>query len=396
MSADPGGKPRRPWMPTVAVIAVVVVAAALVLIILPLLPGPVGPGSSDPPSPTAIEQSPAASPSAPIQREGWASIQVAEPNNYAYIVGIENGKGVVLAFGQADVNHAGVWRSVDGQTWEAGSVPELPKEFGGGLNDITVTEDGYLGLVALGQPQGSEQITSALYTSPDGLVWTAASAPVEGNWVGSAVAAVGSRIVVAGGSGAFGEVSDENSGVFVSDDGGKSWQRTTDTAALGGQITDLVADDSRLVAVGYAGTLETAQPLLWVSSDRGSTWERTTLGEEGSPSHVVVGPGGAIVVLGAMGEDAFAWLLDGDTWSSQRVASCCLVGATTTPTGYVVVGFQVGFPSAPYVAWSTDGRDWKLGEDPGLGDLTGVGWTEELGLLATTHTSVVLAPAPYP
>lgn len=381
------------WLPTMAVVAVVAVATAVVISFLPQLPQPVGPNVSVSPS---IDQSPPSSatraPSTtPIQRAGWTSIRVAEPNPYAGIAGIADGEGMVLAFGRADIHRLGVWRSFDGQTWEAGSIPELPTEFGGALVDVAVTEDGFVGLAQLGNPEGSEPYNSALYTSPDGSVWKAASAPVEGNWIGTAIAVVGSRIVVAASTGDYGE----ETGVFVSDDNGASWQRTTDIAALGGQITDLVADGARLVAVGHAGGLGTEQPLLWESTDGGATWNRTRLGDVGRPSDVVVGPGKTIVVFGSLPVDAVVWVLEGDGWTARRVASRCFAGATNTPTGYVAAVLQVQFPSTSYVVRSTDAREWKL-EEPGVGVLTGVRWTDDLGLLTSTPLDIVLGPAPYP
>jgi hypothetical protein len=371
------------WIRTLGVAGIVVAAAALVLIVLPQLLPPVGPGPSDSPSPPSASLSPAPSPTAPIVREGWTAIRVIEPIPYAEIRGITEGNGFLLAFGRADRNLVGVWRSVDGQTWEAGHVPQLPSELGGAIIDLTTTNDGFIGLAALGLAEGSEQYASAIYTSPDGLDWTAASHPLDGHWLGSALVAVGSRIVVAGGS-----------GVFVSDDGGQSWQPTTDTEALGGQITDLAADGDRLLGVGHVGSIETAQPLLWESRDGGATWERNSLGDAGLPTHLAVGPGSTIVVLGALGQDAVAWLSDGGKWSTTRVTDCCINGATATPTGYVAVGDPVSLGTA-YVARSTDARAWNL-EAPEVGYLTGVGWTDAAGLLATTRVDTVLGPTPYP
>ncbi len=322
--------------------------------------------------------------SGPIERQGWTPIQVTEDTGYDKIVGVEGGAQVVVAFGQADRHRLGIWTSSDGRTWQLGKSPELAAEFGGRLVDVAATVDGFVGVAALGLPEGSEQITTAVYTSADGLDWKAAASPVDGDWIASAIEAIGSRIVVAGAS-----------GVFISDDAGQSWQRSADQTALGGQITSLFADDQLLLAGGYSGTLGSQQPLLWKSADSGTTWERVSLGKAGSASNIVVGRDGTIVVFGSIGEDAVVWRSDGGVWSSQVLATCCLRGATATPTGYVAVG--VPFSGGPqYVAKSTDAKGWAL-EMPNLDELTGIGWTDRLGLLATTDSGqVVLAPTPYP
>ena len=336
--------------------------------------------SSVPPSLTT--ETPMPSSSWPIGREDWTPVQVADSNNYAKIVGIADGPGFVLAYGQADIHRLGVWRSTDGHSWQAGSVPELAAEFGGRLVDIATTSDGFVGVAWLGMPQGSEVITSAVYTSADGLEWKLAPSPVEGNWIGSAVAALGSRIVVGG-----------PSGIFVSDDAGNTWEQTADGSALGGEVADLVANGRMLVAVGYAGTLATAKPLEWSSTDDGMTWDRRELGEAGIPSDVVASTDGTIFVFGSIGEDAVVWRMDGGHWVAERIADCCLNGVTATPTGYVLVGYSSsGDPD--YVGRSADARQWTL-EEPDS-ELTAIGWTETLGLLATTRVEVVLAPTPYP
>lgn len=335
------------------------------------------------PSDSAVETTmPTAS--GPIERQGWTPIQVAEDTNYDEIVGIEGRAEVVVAFGQADRHRLGIWISSDGRIWQLAKSPELAAEFGGRMVDVAATVDGFVGVAALGLPEGSEQITSAVYTSADGLEWKAAASPVDGDWIASAIEAIGSRIVVAGGS-----------GVFISDDAGQSWRRSADQQALGGQITSLFADEQLLLASGYSGTLGSEQPLLWKSGDSGTTWERVPLGKAGSASNVVVGRDGTILVFGSIGEDAVVWRSDGGVWSSQALATCCLRGATATPTGYVAAGVP-GFGGPAYVARSTDAQGWAL-EMPDLDKLTGIGWTDRLGLLATTDSGqVVLAPAPYP
>lgn len=340
------------------------------------------PSSTLPSSPTSEIPTPSASGS--IAREGWTPIQVADSNNYAKIVGVEEGLGFVLAFGQADIHRLGVWRSTDGQSWQAGSLPELAAEFGGRLVDIATTPDGFVGVAWLGMPQGSEVITSAVYTSADGLEWKLAQNPVDGNWIGSAVAALGSRIVAGG-----------PSGIFVSDDAGNTWEQTADGSALGGEVTDLMANGKVLVAVGYSGTLAgDNKPLLWTSLDDGKTWDRTELAEEGTASHLVAGAGEAILVFGRLGEDAVVWQLADGGWSADPIAICCLRGATATSTGYVVVG--VPWSGGPgYVATSADAQGWTL-EPLDDREVTGIGWSEVLGLLTTTRTAVVLGPTPYP
>jgi hypothetical protein len=213
--------------------------------------------------------------------------------------------------GGFDSEGATVWTSVDGRTWKPVNDPSLGR---GAIHELVPTMNG---IVAFGEYQDTE--TAGIWTSADGREWLAATnetgrsvargLQAVGSYDGRAVALVDqgdpdglavwettgraewtrtgtlpqatSVTRVAGGPVGWVAVGDNLA--WVSPDG-RAWSR----AVRGPDVaSDLIADASGYVAVGWVGSLpdETCgdqRPFAghtWTSSD-GRAWEQMPVGKE--------------------------------------------------------------------------------------------------------------------
>jgi hypothetical protein len=320
----------------------------------------------------------------PEPREGWTAIRVAEDNPYAHITDVYDDGRVLIAIGQADRAQLGVWLSEDALQWAPAEVPPpLTDALSGRVADVVRTDQGLVAVAVLGLPEGSEPLATGLYSSADGNVWRAVGDLPDGVLL-SALAVADERIF-AGGS----------SGIWVSDDAGRTWRQAAGNDSLGGQVYDLHTVEERIWAGGFGGTVTTQQPVVWSSDDRGLTWERVPLGGEGTVTHFANAPDGNVHALGAVGESAVAWAVEGSSREVSELGFCCIRDAAGTPTGLVaaVVPYSGG---GTYVASSRDGITWST-ETPDVPELTGLSWSDRHGLLATSDLGdVILGPVPYP
>lgn len=150
-------------------------------------------------------------------------------------------------------------------------VKKLP-EGGAGvrIHDVAAVQGGYVAVGGVGTPQHEEGV---VWTSDDGLNWTASArvSPPEARSAGLRHAvAFGPRVIAAG---AARTDSGWRAFAAVSEDGGVSWEYvwlpTEDAAA----VHDLAATAEGLVAVGWHGRSADSDSAVWTSED-GFEWQR--------------------------------------------------------------------------------------------------------------------------
>jgi hypothetical protein len=258
-------------------------------------------------------------------------------------------------------------------------VPHDEATFGGeGFQTMSGVTVGGPGLVAVG---------SAVWTSPDGTIWTrVGDQPLNGSM--NDVTAGGPGLVAVG---IAEDTPDDNAAVWTSADGVR-WTRVPhDEAVFGGigiqVINSVTVGGPGLVAVG-ADEAGNADAAVWTSVD-GITWSRVPHDEAifGGPANhamndVTVGGPGLVAVgaeFSARHEKAAVWTsMDGITWSRAPHNDGVLggeenVGAemwsvTAGGPGLVAVGGRWDGPLAQRTyhaaVWtSNDGVTWTLAPD---------------------------------
>ncbi len=166
---------------------------------------------------------------------------------------------------------ARVWVSADGSTWSA--IDDAT--FGGpGWQYITSVVSGPDGLVAaggdiLGRP--GEDNDAAVWTSPDGLVWTRVADSDFARDRAQQISAltVGANEVIAVGYDT-GPIGNRLPAVWLSPDG-TSWVRVADpglTEPGHRWMSGIAAGDTAVVAVGTDGTRNAGDPAVWLLGPR--------------------------------------------------------------------------------------------------------------------------------
>lgn len=300
---------------------------------------------------------------------------------------------------------AAVWVSSDGETWSRVDSPALGGPHAQGLEDVAI---GPLGIVAVGWDSSAGDIDAAAWFSTDGITWEQVGGSgfvLEEHQEARAVLATDQGFVAAG----FGVVGREaDAAVWTSPDG-RVWTRVDDPA-LGGvgtqRISSLVAGPHGLVAGGTNFLpsefgLYNLDARVWVSLD-GSSWDPIDATAFGGPgwqyiNTIVLGPDGFVAaggdILGAPGldNDAAVWTSpDAVTWTrvhdddfagerAQQISA--VIGGSTD---LVAVGYDTmpGGNRIPAVWRSPDGGTWVRVADPALLEpghrwMSGVAITED-------------------
>jgi hypothetical protein len=302
------------------------------------------------------------------------------------------GRDGPVADGEGD---AAVWTSLDGFTWSR--VPHDEDVFGGeGEQRMVSVAAGGLGLVAVGFDRPAEQGegNAAVWTSPDGFVWS--RVPHDESVFGGesrqmmlSVTTGGPGLVAVGSDGhpydeddAPDDESAQDAAVWTSLDG-FTWSRVPhDESAFGGsgeqRMVSVAAGGPGLVAVGsvtgehQTGPYEKTDAAVWTSPD-GFTWSRVphdaavfaTSGDLGDMHEQMLGViagGPGLVAVGTdagdqCGSDSAVWTSpDGFTWSrvpDLRISDCDgpydrMLSVTVGTSGLVAVG-QEAYPGAAAV-----------------------------------------------
>ena len=275
---------------------------------------------------------------------------------------IEGGPGLVAVAGDESGGNfdAAVWTSPDGIVWTR--VPHDEEVFGGaGFQEILSVTIGGPGLVAVGLDESGGDRDAAVWTSPNGVVWT--RVPHDEVLLGGtghqnmfSVAVAGPGLVAVGVDGSGG---DRDAAVWTSSDG-VTWNRVQDDGTvLGGagdqEMMSVTVGGPGLVAVGSDGSGNDFDAAVWTSSD-GVVWTRVShdeavFGGPGIQAMVTVTEGGpglvAVGVDGPGGEDAAIWTSsDGFAWTrvphDEAVfggpGNQMMLGVTVGESGLVVVG----------------------------------------------------------
>jgi len=261
---------------------------------------------------------------------------------------------------------AAVWRSDDGVSWtrvdNEGDVfggdtmrHNMNAVVAGGPGFVAVGIEGfdYTGLAYLPSRGSDTQMsdlqdvtdnTAAVWTSPDGVVWTRVAGDASLSHSGDDVAGWATMVdIVATDAGlvAVGRDSwyptpslgwSQFAAVWRSVDG-SSWHRTDEPGELGSAHMQSITDtgDGRLVAVGlWYDPMNGNNAYMWSSHDNGDTWARIWGDDErvfgGFPDgreeaeafgpaaiHAVTSLGGDAIAVGYMGGDAAVWT---GSWNS--------------------------------------------------------------------------------
>ena len=248
------------------------------------------------------------------------------PDSQTMFEVVAGGPGLV-AVGQDGTmdDYAGaVWTSLDGLTWSR--VPRNATAFGSGSSMSSVVVWGE-GLVAVGTDRPADGHAAAVWTSPDGLVWSrvphdeAVFGGPGDQWMRSVVVG-GPGLVAVGVDASGGGVGEWDAAVWTSVDG-LTWSRVPhDEAVFGGPdtqaMTAVASGGPGLVAVGREGEHSLYVAAVWVSSD-GLVWSRVrhdeaVFGGENDEhlmySVVAAGPGWIAVGSSGLagGEVAAVWV----------------------------------------------------------------------------------------
>ena len=298
--------------------------------------------------------------------------------------------------------NAAVWTSPDGFTWSR--VPHDEAIFGGqGEQRMVSVTAGGPGLVAVGfdKPAEQDEGNAAVWTSPDGFVWSRvphdeAVFGGDSRQIMLSVITGGPGLVAVGTDGysyrgdddRFTEAPDElaaDAAVWTSPDG-FTWSRVPhDEAIFGGQgeqrMVSVTAGGPGLVAVGsvtgehQTGHYQKTDAAVWTSPD-GFTWSRVphdpavfATSSRGNRDwnenmHSVTAGGPGLVAVGSdageqCGWDSAVWTSpDGFTWSrvpDLRFSSCDgfydrMLSVTVGPSGLVAVGEE--HPPGAAAVWN--------------------------------------------
>jgi hypothetical protein len=167
--------------------------------------------------------------------------------------------------------HARFWTSGDGTEWQA--VPDDPAAFANSeVRAITRFQGGFVAVGVVGTAQ--ESTGAVAWTSPDSLTWTRVDDPDFQGGIAVAVVSAPFGGLVAVGA----HVGRREAYAWTSPDG-RDWTRVPGEASRQyptGYVwmTDVVAIDDAVVAVGEFQGLQRGTATSWVSRD-GITWERS-------------------------------------------------------------------------------------------------------------------------
>jgi hypothetical protein len=209
--------------------------------------------------------------------------------------------------------HARFWKSVDGIDWRP--VPDDPAAFANAeVRAITRFGDGFVAVGVVGTAQ--EPSAAVAWTSADGVTWTRSDDPsfVDGVAVAVVPAPFGGLVAV-------GSDLDRREAVAWTSPDGRRWTWAPTEASRkhsGGFVwmSDVVAIDDTLIAIGAYQGLQRATATSWVSHD-GSVWEQARsapVQEQGEFFAVTPGGPGVIVVGTFGGPDSYVptvWLSPG-------------------------------------------------------------------------------------
>ena len=209
--------------------------------------------------------------------------------------------------------HARFWTSRDGATWAP--VADDPSAFANAeVRSIARLGDGFVAVGVVGSAQGAT--AAVAWTSPDGRTWSRVDDPAFAGGVAVSVIAAPFGGLVAVGS----DVGRREATAWTSPDG-RTWTKAPGEPSRqhGGGfawMTDVVALDGQVIAVGDVQGLQRGTAESWVSRD-GLAWEQSRTSpvqEQGEMYAIAAGGPGAIAVGSFGAPDSYVpivWLTPG-------------------------------------------------------------------------------------
>ncbi len=316
------------------------------------------PTASPSPSPTASPSpTPAASPSpTPTPVSGW--IEITDFPTYPRSTEVESitagGPGFVAVGTGGRQLRGRVWTSQDGLRWTA----QTETEFAGSFLREVVSVGNTLFLFGGGH-EGLQ-----IWRSGDGRSWTPLDKPSHLEWAAfTDVAVVGQTMVAVG-------FIDDPDGEF----GGAAW-RSTDgvewervAAPRGdGELSALAVQATTLVGIDRAAAFRGSPPIYY-STDLGDSWQPAStdvqFGEDGGALVSVAGSSQRFVAVGYADSSDYAPIAmtsaDGRSWTSVSPQSFDLLGQVVALRGGRFLALEAWFGAATADALvSTDGQSWR-------------------------------------
>ena len=262
----------------------------------------------------------------------WTDITPADFASVGIVSVVEFGGGLVgVGRGDTinvDANQAAVYRSDDGVTWRRVDAGD---EMQGQLIDVVATDDG---LYAVGGVPGAD--AAGVWHSVDGETWERTGGDFEHAFMW-AIAEGGPGLVAVG----WRRNPEPDLAVWTSPDGAE-WTLAPDPEGFAGfEGTDVIDLDGTLVMVG--GALDGSGGRIWTSND-GTTWELADvdLGEADAFARTVARtPAGLVATGGGSDAAARAWIsTDGVAWTplSEPVPEAFFQSAYATDDGLLISG----------------------------------------------------------
>lgn len=330
-------------------------------------------------------------------------------SNWNAIPGIQRSKYVSLGFSMAygdgvfliAASDGRVWRSTDGKSWTAESLPTVPtpgvlvryangRFFIGSINNLLYSAPVAVGSTwrALSTPIKSDTVIhaqglflalgqSGMAWSQDGVTWqNAQGGPTLS--IGARLASSGDRVIVI----------DANGAAWSSDDG-TVWQQDFAGISLSAGASTQVGRE--MAKLGSSIILAGTNGMLLNSTDDGSTWTATKINGQAVPadrhfSHVQVSAGVALATaaLGSTSEKTVLRSVDGRDWQTvTSLATNRIVDVAGDGTGtWIAVG------SSAALLRSTDhGLTWQTVAGPAMVTARAVAWFNNRWLLFGAVTS---------
>jgi hypothetical protein len=259
-----------------------------------------------------------------------------------------------------------IFTSPDGLVWTQQAPPAAP------LNDVVWTGSLW---VAVGDQ-------SIVLTSPDGVAWTSRAVPLPAGAALQGVAGTAQRLIAVGSEPAPFPGS-QTAVILTSIDGGATWAQVAQ-GAYAAALDAVAWSGTRFVTVGTALGQINAQPIVLTSTD-GLVWTSQILNLGALSSLFDIAWGGSRFV--AVGYSGGATSIDGVTWQQT--------GAGVLAANHAIAWSGSRFLSCGtvYCQVSTDGIQWVTTQLPGVGPNTyGVVWNGTRWVVVGTNSYLAISP----
>ncbi len=301
-----------------------------------------------------------------------AGLIAAGPAGYVVLGGYDGcvgGSGAIAS--AAPLNAPLLWHSTDGQHWTSVRFPESS------VNLVTLVAGGP-GFLIGGDRHVGSRLDAAIWTSRDGVTWTAANPLPDNQGMGSggpmqvnAIAAGPDRILAISGRTGY-----EPQGRIWSSQDGITWQKVADLSASDPRVYRVAWTPAGFVMAALAGDTPGESTIIVRSSPDGASW--TTLFSLPPASSAVSGIASdsrSIVVVGTSAQNGL--VVAGP--AAKDVAPTSAPSPTPTPTPSP--------PGTPPASETVGGFLWTRIDAPFGG--------AQPGPMTALGSQVVMATSPY-